>query len=186
MAKVYSRGPNPPATDLENLRDLSGIFGASDDLRQKVVDQLEELVAALGVARAFSNNPDAKKLLVKIQHKIFNVIFILQNKISPSDPNAQLTINQLDVQGLTNCINVFGMGLPLSLKKVIPGSNKAGSMMRLAQTAARRTATTMASLAQSDPSFALITNLLQLLSALLQILERTEYKIANLEEEYWN
>lgn len=186
MAKIYSRGQNQPSSNPDSLRNLTGIFGPPDDLRERAVSHLEELVAALGAARAFSNNPDAKKLLVKVQHKLLNAVFVIQNRISLDDPMATTAINHMDLIGLTNCINIFGVGLPLSLKKIVPGANKAGSMMHLAQAFAKRTAETLGALTEHDQGFATIHGFANLLATLLQTLERVEYKMAGFEEEYWN
>lgn len=186
MVKLYSRGQNQPQGSPESLRNLAGLFGPPDELREQVVDQLDELVAALGAARAFSNNPDAKKLLEKIQHKLLNAAFIVQNKISPDDPMATTALSQMDLVGLTNCINHFGVGLPLSLKKIIPGANKAGATMRIASIFSKRLSTTLSTYSEQDSSFTTISSFIGLLTNLLQILERVEYKLANFEEEYWN
>jgi cob(I)alamin adenosyltransferase len=186
MVRIYSRGQNQPSTPPENLRNLAGIFGPPEEQRHKAIDQIEELVAALGAARAFSNNPDAKKLLNKIEHKLLNITFILKNKVNPEDNLAQQAINTRDVQGLNNCISFFSIELPLSLKQIVPGGNKAGSIMRLASVFATRTAQTISELSTSDSTFLVIHQFFQLLTSLLQTLERVEYKIANIEEEYWN
>lgn len=186
MAKIYSRGQNQPTPNPDSLRNFGAIFGIPDELRDRAVIELEELVAALGAARAFSNNPDAKKLLPKIQHKLLNAVFIIQNRVNPDEPTATNAISQLDVHGLASCINVFGVGLPLSLKKIVPGSNKASSMMRIATLLGQRLALTLRQASEQDQSFATISQFASLLTSLLQILERAEYKIAGIEEEYWN
>lgn len=184
MAKIYSR--NHLSNSPDSLKNLSALFGPSDDIRLQAVDCLSELVASLGVNRAFSNHPDTPKLLKKIQHKLENISFILENKISPTDPSALSSINQADLLGLDNCISVFGSSLPLNLKKIIPGQNKAGALLRLSHTSAKRAHATLSKINDIDNNYGIITEFINKLTQLMLILERLEYQTANLPEEYWN
>lgn len=184
MAKTYSR--NNPLSSSDSLRNLSALFGPSDDIRFQTVEHLSELVASIGVSRAFSNHPDLPKLLSKIQHKLENISFIIENKIAPTDPSALSAINQADLLGLNNCIAYFGSNLSLNLKKIIPGQNKAGAIMRLSHVSAKRAYATLSKINDADNNYGIITEFVNKLSQLLLIFERLEYQVANLPEEYWN
>lgn len=184
MPKIYSR--NHSISSPDSLKNLSALFGPSDDTRFQAVEHLSELVASIGVSRAFSNHPDLPKLLGKIQHKLENISFIIENKIAPTDPSALSAINQADLSGLDNCISFFGSNLPLNLKKIIPGQNKAGAIMRLSHISAKRAYSTLSKINDTDNNYGIIAEFVNKLSQLLLIFERLEYQIANLPEEYWN
>jgi cob(I)alamin adenosyltransferase len=187
MVKIYSRGhnsTNPPTPD--SIRNLASILGPSEELRDLAIQQTEALSANLALAKAFSNQTDAKALLDKIQHRLFGLNFIIQNRVSPTDPTALSIINQATVDGLANCIAYFGNGLPLTMKQIIPGLNKAGATIHLAHISAKHASATLRKMAEADNDFVLISDFLKNLAALLTVLERYEYKASGLEEQYWN
>ena len=186
MAKTYSRSTNQPNSPNDRpMGNLADIF-AKPTPSSTTHQDIEKLIVALGVARAFSNIPDVKKLIQKIQHKLFGLKFMLQNKIDPSTIAALGAVNASDVQGLMNCIAYFNVGISPTLKQLVPGQNKASSLMRLACLESQQVQAVTKELANQDSNYSVINDFISHLTHLLQVLERKELQFANMEEDHWD
>lgn len=185
MPRIYTRHPNSqPAPDREPS-SLSAIFGNSEDAVKSAAIAASELASVMGLSRAYANHPDIKKLLLLLQKRLLGIAFILENKVDPSSAIAVATISPADVAGLDSCITYFSTGLPMTMKQVIAGENKAGSMIRLVTVFANRAKKQVRQLAEKDINYHLVSEFTTKLAQLLEILERKEYQHANLEEQYW-
>ncbi len=167
---------------------LSGGFGNAlyANWRQEALDALEEVVAGVALAKAFSNHDDIQKLLELIQRKLLTIGFALENKISPKAAELLSGIGPADTEGLRNCISYFQQQLGYPTQQPLAAQNKAGAMLTLAHLFAKRGARKLQPVADMEEGGELITSFIDQLVTLLPILERIEYKYSNLPEKSWH
>ena len=203
LPKIYTRKGDDGTTGLFNGPRIS-----KASLRVQTYGTIDELNTAIGVAKIFSNVPDIKKLLERIQHKLMNSASILASPLNNTDPariatparNAVTTagwhsaaggparlpiITELEVTGLEKCIDYFNTDLLPITTFIVPGQNKAGAFLSVARTTCRRTERMIVSLAETEEVDPVIRKFSNRLSDLLFTLERYEYFAGNIEEKYW-
>ena len=162
-------------------------FGSSiyTTWRQDAVDIVEEIIAAVALAKNFANDPDIKKLLDLVQRKLMTISFGLENKITPQAGQYLAGINPADVEGLANCVIYFNHQLPFNTRRPITGQNKAGAMLALASMLARRGARKIQPITDMEEGGEITLKFIQQLAKLLEVLERVEYQQSNIPEKFW-
>ena len=180
LPKIYTRQGDDGTTGLFNSPRIS-----KASLRVQTYGTIDELNTAIGVAKVFSNVPDIKKLLERIQHKLMNTASILASPLNNTDPARLPMITELEVTGLEKCIDHFNTDLLPITTFIVPGQNKAGAFLSVARTTCRRTERIIVSLAETEEVDPVIRKFFNRLSDLLFTLERYEYFSGNIEEQYW-
>ncbi len=178
--KIYTRKGDDGTTGL-----FHGPRVSKTSLRVQTYGTIDELNAAIGVAKVFSNVPDIKKLLERIQHKLMNTASILASPLNNIDPARLPVMTEADVTGLEKCIDYFSDDLPPISTFIVPGQNKAGAFLAVARTTCRRTERMIVALSEIEDVDPVIRKFFNRLSDLLFTLERHEYFAGNIEEKYW-
>lgn len=135
---------------------------------------VDELNAALGMARAEPLSPELDQVLEALQGELFTVGADLATP--PETEERCRRISTQDVTRLEGWIDQFDAQLPGLTRFILPGGNRAGAALHLARTTCRRAERLATELAQ-DPaegsSFETVLIYLNRLSDLLFVLART-------------
>lgn len=180
LPKIYTRKGDDGTTGLFNGPRVS-----KTSLRVQTYGTIDELNTAVGAAKVFSNVPDIKNLLERIQHKLMNCASILASPLNNTDPARLPIISGADVVGLEKCIDYFAQDLPLITTFIVPGQNKAGAFLGLARTTCRRTERMLVMLSETEDVDPIIRKFFNRLSDLFFTLERHEYHTGHIPEKYW-
>lgn len=177
--KIYTRTGDSGTTGL-----YKGPRVSKSSLRVATYGMVDELNAAVSVAKVFSNHSDIKNLLERIQHKLMNIASMLAAEAGTA-PDAVPMVSELDVTGLERCIDYFAYKLPPISRFIIPGQNQAGAMLDIARTVCRRTERQVVLLSETESVPPVIQKFLNRLSDLLFILERYEHQQSGFEDMFW-
>jgi len=106
--------------------------------RVDVYGTFDECNAVISIAEKFSQIPENKEFLIKLQYKMFQ----LSGEIATVDSEMFAThseqINQIDIKELEHIIDVYTERLPEIKTFILPGTSIAGSHLHLARTVCRR------------------------------------------------
>lgn len=131
MTKLFTRTGDEGMTDFLGEGRI-----AKHDIRIDSVGSVDEANAALGFARAASQNDQIKTILLDIQRDLYG----LMAELAASAENAQkfFSISGDKVKKLENLINSIHDQIELPREFIIPGDNLAGAAIDLARVAVRR------------------------------------------------
>ncbi|MEB3238308.1 MAG: cob(I)yrinic acid a,c-diamide adenosyltransferase [Candidatus Sericytochromatia bacterium] len=131
--KIYTKTGDGGTTGL-----LGGVRVAKDHLRVEAYGTIDELNAMLGAALAFLEAGDdaMPSELLRTQRVLFDVGAELA---TPSGgQKARWQMDEAAIQELETSIDRMEAELPALQNFILPGGSKAGSMLHLARTVARR------------------------------------------------
>ena len=113
-----------------------------DSLRVETYGIIDEMNAALGMARAFSENEEVKTLLFMLQK---DVSLFMADLASLGQPPhiTEMNISELELDRIEGIVG------PLR-KFLVPGDTKSGAMLNLARTIARRAERQMLRLSREE------------------------------------
>jgi cob(I)alamin adenosyltransferase len=180
VSKIYTKTGDSGTTGL-----LGGGRVAKDDLRIDAYGTVDELNAALGLARASAIHPEADGLLARIQDDLFAVGSVLADP-NPSGP-FQAAIGPEHATLLEAAIDSIQAELPPLTRFILPGGSIAASQVHLARTICRRAERLVVKLARQPDqhvSEALIVYLNRL-SDLLFVVARQLNHRAGLPDVTW-
>jgi cob(I)alamin adenosyltransferase len=146
---------------------------------------VDELAAALGMARAEQPPADIEAVLVRIQHELF----VVGSELATSAPKrrSMATIEADHVAQIERDIDRFEEGLPELREFILPGGGRAGATLHLARTICRRAERWVVGLARL-PDGAVsryIIMYLNRLGDLLFVLARAANKAGGFPEQVW-
>jgi cob(I)alamin adenosyltransferase len=136
MAKIYTRTGDEGETSL-----LGGRRVRKDDLRVEAIGSVDEVNAALGVARAEllrggTPAPGMDELLAAIQHRLFD----LGAELAASGVAAprMSAIDDMDVAALEHAIDEWESGLKPLKEFILPGGSATAAVLHHARCVCRR------------------------------------------------
>jgi cob(I)alamin adenosyltransferase len=131
MTKLFTRSGDEGMTDFLGEGRLS-----KHDLRIESVGSVDEANAALGFARAASQNNEVKAWLVDIQRDLYG----LMAELSASPENAQkfFSIRSEKITELEDLITTIHNQIKLPSEFIVPGDSLASAGIDLARVAVRR------------------------------------------------
>jgi cob(I)alamin adenosyltransferase len=131
VAKIYTKTGDDGTTGLLSDRRVP-----KDDLRIEAYGTVDELNAALGLARAFGPDPAADALLARLQDDLFAVGSAL------ADPNPDGpfhgAIGPDHVKHLEGTIDAMEAELPPLTHFILPGGSLPAAQLHVARTISRR------------------------------------------------
>jgi cob(I)alamin adenosyltransferase len=120
----------------------TGLFGGGrvpkDDPRVEAYGEVDELNAAVGLARSFPLPADVTPLLQEVQDQLFTVGSVLA---TPAGTKAAAHVPQVKAEWasqMEKAIDRFDGELPALRQFILPGGNGAASALHLARTVCRR------------------------------------------------
>jgi cob(I)alamin adenosyltransferase len=167
----------------------TGLFGggrvAKDDPRVEAYGEVDELNAALGVARSTGLDPQLEALAADIQAQLFTLGAVLA---TPSGTKAETHIPKVRPEwsaALERAIDEFDRELARLQQFILPGGSPAASHLHLARTVCRRAERRVVSLSHAAPIDPQLLVYLNRLSDLLFVMARVANHRAGLPDVPW-
>lgn len=178
--KIYTRTGDDGTTGL-----CAGPRVGKDHPRIEACGVLDELNAALGVARAEALPDDLDALLHRIQHELFRVGADLAMPGAAAAELAQIGSAHVDL--LEQAIDRFEAELPPLREFILPGGTRAAATTHLARTVCRRAERRVVALGEQagEDSVATAVRYLNRLGDLLFVVPRVLNHRAQVAEEAW-
>lgn len=111
---------------------------AKDDLRVEAYGTIDELNAAIGLARAAGPDPQLDAALARIQSELFECGADLADPEAGPNGKRPLRMHQELVDRLEREIDQFSQEVPPLKQFVLPGGGEVGARLHYARTVARR------------------------------------------------
>lgn len=145
--------------------------------RTEAVGALDEASAALGLARATSQNPNSKLLLLEIQRDLYRIM--AEISATPENADKFRGITSSKVSWLEGQVDELTAAIELPSEFILPGDTQAGASLALARTIVRRAERWLARILHDhEIENGEVLRYLNRLSSLCFILELVEYRTA--------
>jgi cob(I)alamin adenosyltransferase len=131
LTRIYTRGGDKGETSLGD-----GSRASKLDCRIGAFGTVDELNAQLGVALAGELDPDARKVLERVQNELFDVGADLSVPYGVGDGRLRVTQEQIDA--LQQECDRFNVDLPQLRSFVLPGGTEIAARLHVARTVCRR------------------------------------------------
>lgn len=181
MTRIYTRTGDAGET---------GLFGGGrvgkDNARVDAYGEIDELNAALGVARSHSLEPDLDRLAQAIQEQLFTLGAVLATPVGSKSQAAIPSVNPQWATEMEKAIDSFDEQIPRLTRFILPGGGQAASALHLARTICRRAERRIVPLLRAgevDPNVVVYLNRL---SDLLFTMARLTNHRAGLGDVVWN
>jgi cob(I)alamin adenosyltransferase len=177
--KIYTRTGDRGETGL-----LGGARVDKSVLRVETYGEMDELNAALGVARAQVSDSEIAAILEALQRDLFSVGALL------ADPEGKFQSNKVeiapaDVERLERHIDHFESRLPPLTRFLLPGGSAGAAALHLARAVARRAERRLVALSRTESVPPALLAYLNRLSDLLFVLARWENQQQGSEQSSW-
>ena len=144
MANIYTRTGD---------KGVTGLYGGSripkDDLKVWCYGEIDEANSVIAAAYAFLEDEELKKLVRRIQEKMFVLGAELASDIRGMDMLSE-KISQSDIEFLESNIDYLTEETGKMKKFIIPGGTKASSFLHMARTVVRRAERNIISLSKNE------------------------------------
>jgi cob(I)alamin adenosyltransferase len=181
MAPIYTKTGDSGET---------GLFGGGrvgkDDARVDAYGEVDELNAAIGVARSAGLEPDLDALAQAIQEQLFTVGAVLA---TPRGTKAEQVIPKVEshwVAEMESAIDRFDREIPALRNFILPGGSEAAARLHLARTTCRRAERKVVPLARASALDSQTVVYLNRLSDLLFTMARVSNHRAGVKDVAWN
>jgi cob(I)alamin adenosyltransferase len=164
--KIYTRRGDQGQTGL-----FTGERVAKDEDRLEALGSIDELVSALGVAKAEIADADLRARLMAMQSDLY---LLLADIASTAEAGSRVATRLPDdvIAILESLIDRYEGDLPPLRDFVMPGDTRASAALHLARTVCRRAERRVVTIARSYPLAARIPGYLNRLSDLLFVMAR--------------
>ena len=173
MTRIYTRSGDKGTTGLG-----SGDRVSKNDIRIAAIGAIDELNCAIGVLRSYSLDSNHDRLLLKLQHLLFEVGAELA---LPGHPRVLAT----DTQYLENKIDELSLELAPLKKFILPGGSTAASACHMARAICRRAERQLVALHATSPLHSDLMIFTNRLSDLLFVLARHINKSTHQSDVFW-
>lgn len=175
--KIYTKTGDTGETSL-----FGGKRVKKSDPRIEAIGSVDEINASLGVCAAETSDPDVKKIVLKVQHKLFEIGAELANPEKVGDKNSHFQISEQDISEIEKFIDQYQDTLPNLNQFILPGGSRAAAYFHLARSITRRTERKVIDLSHANPN---IIKYLNRLSDLFFVLARIENKNSKIPDQPW-
>lgn len=160
---------------------FTGLLGpgrvAKEDLRLEAVGSVDELNAALGVARSLVRSSEGPELILQIQRDLYGLMAELA--ATPENRARFQKINAARVQWLEAQIEVLSAVVDVPEEFIVPGDSVEGAFLDLARTVTRRAERRVAALVHEGSVENIeLLRYLNRLSSLCFVLELRENQVS--------
>jgi cob(I)alamin adenosyltransferase len=131
MKKVYTRTGDDGTTGMLGEGRVEKF-----DLRMEALGTLDELSAALGLARSLQNDPLIVQRIVGVQRKLYEVM--AEVAASPENAGKFAQINEDTLASLEEAIDRISMHIKVPDGFIVPGESPDSAAIALARTITRR------------------------------------------------
>jgi cob(I)alamin adenosyltransferase len=136
LSRIYTKTGDGGRTRLTDMTEVS-----KNDLRVEAYGDVDEANAAIGVAMATGELPDAVAAVLRtVQNEMFDVGADLSNPLRPLGPDDRepLRVTPEYVERLEGWCDRFGDDLPALRSFILPGGSMAAAQLHVARTVTRR------------------------------------------------
>lgn len=180
MVKIYTKGGDKGTTGIHG-----GERVPKDNIRIEANGTLDELNAAIGIARAYlQDNDTMQNILANIQMDLMTVMSLVATPLAKREQNP----NKLRAGIVEYCENNIDSITEQTTDNgyfILPGGTLASAHLQLARTIARRAERRLCTLCKTDPVPNEIMLFINRLSDLLFVMARLNMQQQNLNEEKW-
>lgn len=180
MARIYTRTGDAGET---------GLFGggrvSKDDLRVEAYGSVDELNAAIGMARSLEIDPEVDRHLARVQEELFCVGSELA---TPSEAKARSAIPAVEAawsEVLERAIDGWEAEIPALTRFLLPGGSPSGAALHVARCACRRAERRVVALHRRAPLEGAVMAYLNRLSDFLFVAARVANHRAKAPEVPW-
>lgn len=171
MARIYTRTGDKGDTGLVGGRRIS-----KDDLLIRAIGDVDELNAAIGVARAHGSDGEVDEILTTVQNDLFGVGAALAGGDSFGTP---------PVERIERAIDHFQEGLPPLREFILPAGSPQAAHLHYARAVCRRAERSVVAVIPRSSHARGILVYLNRLSDLLFVLARTANARSAVQETVW-
>ena len=181
MARIYTRKGDDGSTGL-----LDGTRVPKDHLRTEAYGDVDELSAALGIARAFTGDPEIATALQEIQKDLLAIGARLADpKFDARKVKPKTVIGPEKVEAFERLIDRYDAELPPLKGFILRCGTEGASFLHLACTVCRRAERRLVTLARQESVSPIVIQYMNRLSDLLFVLARVENKRSGEEQIDW-
>ena len=176
--KIYTKTGDDGTTGLQNGPRVS-----KTDSRIKAYGIVDEINSILGIALTYDLEKDIQKILTRIQ----NELFVLGSDLS--NPDLSIKVNRIVtkmIDELEQDIDRLEQGLKPLTNFILPGGNRAASLIHFARTVTRRAEIQTVELSENQTINKLCITYLNRLSDLLFVIGRAINKQNNVSDVIWS
>jgi cob(I)alamin adenosyltransferase len=167
----------------------TGLFGGGrvgkDDLRVEAYGEVDELNAALGMARSGGAPPELDAWLARLQEQLFTVGAVLA---TPAGTKAEQHIPKISpewIAAMEEAMDEWEGELPPMTHFILPGGSPLASALHLCRTVCRRAERRVVALARTSPVDGQVLVYLNRLSDLLFVIARLANRRARVSDVKW-
>ncbi len=179
--KIYTKAGDAGQTSL-----FGGGKVHKDDPRVETYGEVDELSAAIGLARALGADPEVERQLIRIQDEL---LCVGADLATPSDSRARSALPPVEpawVEELERTIDAWERELPALTEFLLPGASRAGAALHLARTICRRAERRAVGLLRQSGVSPTVLVYLNRLSDLLFVAARLQAKREGAAETVWD
>lgn len=127
--KIYTKTGDDGTTGL-----LSGERICKDSLRVEAYGCVDEMNSALGMARAFSNDPGLSSGILEVQ----KLLMLIMAELAQASKSGNVYISDAEIEKIEKNMDAISDVLPPLKGFVIPGSHPCSAALDMARTVCRR------------------------------------------------
>lgn len=173
LSRIYTRTGDDGSTGLAANARVQ-----KDDARIEAMGEVDELNSVLGLLLTETLPQDARILLVRIQHRLFD----LGGELAMPDYQ---TLGAAETAALEAAIDRWNETLPPLREFILPGGSPGGARCHMARTVCRRAERRLVRLHHIAPQRPELMRYLNRMSDLLFVLARVLNREAGMEVIYW-
>lgn len=174
LSRIYTRTGDDGSTGLGDGQRVP-----KDSLRVTAYGTVDEANSSIGLLLASEMGDDIRRLLIAIQHQLFN----LGGELCIPGHSA---IETADIERLEHWLDHYNGGLPPLKDFILPGGGESSARCHIARTVVRRAERDVIHLSHAEPVRAEAIGYLNRLSDLLFVLARVLARSSGHEETLWN
>jgi len=181
ITKIYTRTGDDGSTALGGGRRVQ-----KDALRVETYGTVDELNAALGVARAVGVSPEIEPELARIQNELFHLgsDLCMLEEDKAATPVPRIEAHHVDT--LESLIDRLSQDLPALENFILPGGSVVAAQLHVARTVCRRAERLVARLSRDESINPEALRYLNRLSDALFAMARFENRQRGVEDVLWD
>lgn len=179
--KIYTKAGDAGQTSL-----FGGGKVHKDHPRVETYGEVDELSAAIGLARALGADPEVERRLVRVQDEL---LCLGADLATPPDSRARSSLPQVEAawaEELERTIDGWEAQLPALAEFILPGSSRAAAALHLARTICRRAERRAVALHRQSAVSPPVLAYLNRLSDFLFVAARLQAKREGVAETVWD
>lgn len=155
-------------------------------IRLEAYGTIDELNAHLGLLNTYLTEEEDRRLMMRIQNKLFSVGSYLATDQTQTTLNIASRIDDKDIEILEAAMDAMDSELPLLNSFVLPGGSRGSAVCHICRTICRRAERRILALTSECEVEVNVTTFVNRLSDYLFVLSRKLNQLAKTEEFFWD